>query len=383
MHKAAYPVEIYEPMNDPKHSAGDDQTRYSRQIRFGPIGSSGQRQLRSASVLVVGTGALGASLAQHMTRAGVGTVRLADRDFVEPSNLQRQMLFDEDDARDAMPKAIAAARRLRRINGSIRIEAHVVDVGKQTIGPLIEGVDLVLDGTDNAAARLVLSDACFQAGIPFIYGGVTASEGMSASLIPGRTACLRCLIGGDEASDEAADTCDTAGVISPAVEFVASLQAAEALKWLSGSRDAMRRTWVSADVWTFCVRESKLPAGRAACRHCGSRQEESMTADKPEADDGGAFTAAVLCGRDSVQVSSSLPFVMEQLRSGLERLGCRLTVNPYLTRAVLPDGGQCLVLFPDGRVIVQGTSDPKEAIELCNRYIGNAAQQAPRDAAVR
>ncbi|WP_127532649.1 ThiF family adenylyltransferase [Paenibacillus kobensis] len=382
MRKAAYPVEIFEPASGPDLGLFDDPTRYSRQIRFGPIGTAGQNQLRSASVLVVGTGALGASLAQHMTRAGVGTVRLADRDFVEPSNLQRQMLFDEDDARDAMPKAIAAARKLRRINGGVRIEAHVVDVGVRTVGALIDGVDLVLDGTDNAAARLVLSDACFRAGIPLLYGGVTASEGMSAALIPGRTACLRCLIGGDEASDEAADTCDTAGVISPAVEFVASLQAAEALKWLCGSREAMRRTWVSADVWTFRVRESKLPAGRSACRYCGARQEAQGAASAAQEDGGAMFTAAVLCGRDSVQVSSAVPFAMEQLRTDLERLGCTLTVNPYLMRAMLPEGGQSLVLFADGRVMVQGTSDPAEAVELCRRYIGGTDEKLPQDGAV-
>jgi len=377
----AYPVEIFEAASGSGDILRDDRTRYSRQIRFGPIGTTGQERLRSASVLVVGTGALGASLAQHMTRAGVGTVRLADRDFVEPSNLQRQMLFDEDDARDAMPKAIAAARKLRRINGGVRIEAHVVDVGARSIGPLLEGVDLVLDGTDNAAVRLVLSDACFRVGVPLIYGGVTASEGMSASLIPGRTACLRCLIGGDEASDEAADTCDTAGVISPAVEFVASLQAAEALKWLSGSRDAMRRTWVSADVWTFRVRESKLPAGRSSCRHCGQRQEAPSVASAAE-DNGGAFTAAVLCGRDSVQVSSAAPLAMDRLRADLQRLGCTLTVNPYLMRAALPDGERCLVLFSDGRVIVQGTSDPAEAVALCHRYIGGGdARMAQAQAA--
>ncbi|QKS46449.1 ThiF family adenylyltransferase [Paenibacillus cellulosilyticus] len=354
---AQHPIEIYEAVQD--EAAFED--RYSRQLRFGPIGSAGQDRLRSARVLVVGTGALGASLAQHMTRAGVGVVRLADRDYVEPSNLQRQMLFDEEDARSATPKAVAAARKLKRMNGGVRIEAHVVDVSKRTLGYLLAGVDLVLDGTDNAATRLALSDACFSLGIPLVYGGVTASEGMSAALIPGRTACLRCLIG-DSAADDGTDTCDTVGVISPAVEFVASLQAAEALKWLSGNREAMRGTWVTADIWTFRVRELKLPGGRSRCACCGTG---ASTADnRLRQDDKPAIEAAVMCGRDSVQVTLGEAIALDVVRPLLEERGCTLTVNPYLTKAELPDGKR-LVLFSDGRVLVQGTSDAGEAIRLC------------------
>jgi len=355
--RTMHPIEIFEAVQD-EAAFGD---RYSRQLRFGPIGSDGQKRLRAARVLIVGTGALGASLAQHMTRAGAGVVRLADRDYVEPSNLQRQMLFDEDDARNAAPKAVAAARKLKRMNGGVRIEAHVVDVSKRTLGPLLDGIDLVLDGTDNAATRLALSDACFRLGIPLIYGGVTASEGMSAALIPGRTACLRCLIG-DSAADDGADTCDTVGVISPAVEFVAALQAAEALKWLSGNRDAMRGTWVTADIWSFRVNEMKLPGGSPRCSCCGS--DTSKAGDQRRHDDRPAVEAAVLCGRDSVQVTLGEPLALDMLRPLLEAQGCSLTVNPYLTKAELPDGKR-LVLFSDGRVLVQGTSDAGEAIQLC------------------
>ncbi|MWC28941.1 ThiF family adenylyltransferase [Paenibacillus sp. MMS18-CY102] len=349
----------------------DTAERYSRQVRFGPIGSAGQAQLGSSSVLIVGTGALGASLAQHMVRAGVGVVRIADRDFVEPSNLQRQMLFDEDDARSAMPKAVAAAAKLRRINSTITIEAHVADVGAHNVGGLLAGISLVLDGTDNAASRLVLSDACFQRGIPLIYGGVTASEGMSASLVPGRTACLRCLIGGDsEEGEAAADTCDTVGVISPAVEFVAALQAAEALKWLSGNRGAMRGTWVSADVWAFRVREAKLPAARPGCPHCGQqRVEASMAADRSESV---PFAAVAMCGRDSVQVTLGYAVNMDRIKEGLANRGCQLTINPYLVRALLPEGRR-LVLFRDGRVIVQGTPDVEEAVRLCQAYLAEGS----------
>ncbi|EFM11568.1 UBA/THIF-type NAD/FAD binding protein [Paenibacillus curdlanolyticus YK9] len=351
----------------------DTAERYSRQMRFGPIGSAGQTQLGASSVLIVGTGALGASLAQHMARAGVGVVRIADRDFVEPSNLQRQMLFDEEDARSAMPKAVAAAAKLQRINSEITIDAHVADVTAHNVGGLLAGIDLVLDGTDNAASRLVLSDACFQRGIPLIYGGVTASEGMSASLVPGSTACLRCLIGGgsdSEEGDAAADTCDTVGVISPAVEFVAALQAAEALKWLSGNRDAMRGTWVSADVWTFRVREAKLPAARQSCPCCGTQR----TAASAAADRGGSapFAAAAMCGRDSVQVTLGYAISMDRIKADLAQRGCQLTINPYLIRALVPEG-QRLVLFPDGRVIVQGTPDVEEAVRLCQAYLARGA----------
>jgi adenylyltransferase/sulfurtransferase len=243
--------------------------RYSRQTRFAPIGQAGQEKLRGACVLIVGSGALGASLAQHMTRAGVGTVRLADRDFVEPSNLQRQMLFEESDALEALPKAVAAANKLRRINSEVNVEPCVVDVTERNVHSLVQGADLVLDGTDNARTRLLLSDACFAYGIPLLYGGVAGAQGMSAVIVPGETACLRCLIGGTE-DGEAGDTCDTVGVISPIVEWIAALQAAEALKWLSGNRDALRRTWLTANLWPYRVHESALPGPSAACPCCGA-----------------------------------------------------------------------------------------------------------------
>ncbi|WP_338045209.1 ThiF family adenylyltransferase [Paenibacillus humicola] len=254
----------------PDLAADQDQwaDRYSRQTRFTPIGAAGQQRLGGACVLIVGSGALGASLAQHMTRAGIGTVRLVDRDFVEPSNLQRQMLFDEADALASLPKAVAAAAKLRRINSEIVIEPHVADVTEDNVDTLAAGADLVLDGTDNARTRLLLSDACFKLGIPFLYGGVAGAQGMSAVLVPGETACLRCLIGGTE-DGEAVDTCDTVGVISPIVEWIAALQAAEALKWLSGNRGALRRTWLTADLWPFRIHESALPGPSASCPCCG------------------------------------------------------------------------------------------------------------------
>ncbi|GIO13936.1 molybdopterin-synthase adenylyltransferase [Cohnella xylanilytica] len=386
------------------------EERYSRQIRFAPIGAEGQRRLRESSVLIVGVGALGSSLAMQMARAGVGTLKLADRDYVEPSNLQRQSLFDEEDARSALPKAVAAAARLRRINGAVRVEPYVTEVNSRTADALLEGVGLVLDGTDNARTRIALSDACFAKGIPLLYGGVTGSEATGAALVPGETACLRCLIGGEEAA-EPERTCETAGVIYPAVEFAASLQAAEALKWLTGNRSALRRTWLTADVWDFRVREAGLPGGRRECPYCGEgalrapsgvgacrsqepriepgaetgcggddpgyeRDGRGPAGDEPGfAEDGpGAPMTTALCGRDTIQVTTGWELSLRQGEERLRARGCELTAsNPYLVRATVPEGER-LVLFGDGRVLVQGAADAGRAVGLCRKYLMDRAE---------
>ncbi|CAM4274353.1 ThiF family adenylyltransferase [Paenibacillus alkaliterrae] len=340
--------------------------RYSRQTRFAPIGEKGQRKLADACVLIVGVGALGASLAQHMVRAGVGEVRLVDRDFVEPSNLQRQMLFDEADALAVLPKAVAAANKLRGINSEVNVIASVADVSRTNVEELASGAQLVLDGTDNASTRLLLSDVCFRQGIPFIYGGVAGAGGMSATLIPGETGCLRCLIGAEQSENEV-DTCDTVGVLASTVEFIASLQAAEAIKWLTGNHAAMRQTWLSVDLWSFRLRESAMPQGIGNCSYCGQEHAESDSAEEAnrESEELG-FT--VLCGRDTVQVTLGKPLDLDRLEKWLGGQGCMITVNRYLVRAKLPSGEQ-LVLFPDGRVLVQGTSDSDYAVRLCKAYV--------------
>jgi len=421
--------------------------RYSRQIRFAPIGPEGQRRLLESSVLIVGAGALGASLAQHMARAGVGRIRIVDRDFVERSNLQRQTLFDEEDARLALPKAAAAAAKLRRINSGIVIEEHVADVTAANAAALAAGVRLVLDGTDNAATRLVMSDACFVLGIPFLYGGAVGAEGMSALLVPGETACLRCLIGGEHEAAEAG-TCETEGVISPIVELIAALQAAEALKFLSGRSEALRRTWVSASLWPFGFREWRLPGPNRNCPACGRARPKAKTAGfgpergtaaamaertavriesvaavakridvrdesgsavaeqidvrneaatvrpervvrgksesavkeriavRNEADgeranrslfrDGppaaGSVRAAVLCGRDTVQLTLDRPIPLERIEARLEENGCRITRNPWLIRAETEDGRRFVWFRGEGRVLVQGVRDADEAV---------------------
>lgn len=340
--------------------------RYSRQIRFAPIGEGGQRKLAGSTALIVGCGALGSSLAQHLTRAGVGQIRIADRDYVEPSNLQRQVLFHEADALAALPKAVAAAEKLRCMNSEIHIEPHVMDVNRHTMGLLFEGADIVLDGTDNAATRLLLSDACFERSIPFVYGGVTGAEGMSAVLIPGETACLRCVIG-DEAAGGDGDSCDTVGVLSAAVEFVASLQAVEAIKYLTGNRSALRGSWIAVDLWRFAMREFRLPVPSQGCMHCGIRSADSV-ADERDALIFNASNPVTLCGRDTVQVMLDTPLDLDRLREWFRKLGCEIMANRYLLKASLsPD--HRFVLFPDGRILVQGTSDPEEALRLCQRLL--------------
>jgi molybdopterin/thiamine biosynthesis adenylyltransferase len=372
--------------------------RYSRQIRFAPIGEAGQLRLREASVLIAGCGALGASLAQHMARAGVGRIVIVDRDYVEFSNLHRQTLFDEEDARRVLPKAKAAETKLRRINGEAIIEAHVADISQRNVGKFAAGADLILDGTDNAATRLLLCDEAFRLGIPFVYGGATASQGMSAMLVPGRTACLSCLIGGEEEAEEG-DSCDTRGVLSATVELVVALQVAEAVKWLTGKRESVRGTWLNADIWNFAVREFKLPSGVASCGKCGcearaigseahsveiglrhrlhNSEDDNCSDDLDRESRLHVRRSAALCGRDTVQVTLGFALDLEREINYLERLGCGMTINPYLVKAELPSPyTEKLVLFPDGRVLVQGTSDMAEAERICDEYLSRENRRA-------
>ena len=358
------------------------EERYSRQIRFAPVGAGGQQRLSESSVLIVGCGALGASLAQHMARAGVKELRIVDRDYVEPSNLQRQTLFDETDALQSLPKAIAAAAKLQKINSQVAVEPIVANAHTGNIDRLLDGMQLVLDGTDNAAARLMLSDRCFERSIPYVFGGVAGSKGMSALLMKGSTPCLRCLIGGEEAL-AAADTCDSVGVLSPAVEMVVSLQAAEAIKWLTDNKDTLHGSLVSIDTWHLQLRRSRLPAAFQNCFFCGDIQHASTShhADKAlERSGAGKRTrplsidreqSALLCGRDTIQLTLTAELELGQMQRRLNAAGCEVTSNRYLVKAVLPDKEK-LVLFADGRVLVHGTDKVERAISLCLEYvIGN------------
>lgn len=333
-------------------------SRYSRQMLFKPIGPEGQRALAERSVLIVGMGALGTVLANHMVRAGVGTVRFVDRDYVEASNLHRQMLYDEEDAAMSMPKAVAAERKLARINSDVRLEAVVADTTAANVEQLLDGIDIVLDGTDNFSTRYLLNDACFKRGVPFVYGGAVASRGMSAVFVPGKTGCLRCLI---QPSDSAGETCDTIGVISPIVDIVASYQAAEALKCLVGAHGARRGSLVTLDVWNNHYYELKLPPPRADCPVCSGSRYPAL---ESVGDDG----IVSLCGRETIQIRGRASFDLTEWRSKLKAVA-RVQSNPFLLRAELPEGER-LVLFPDGRALVQGTEDPVRAKTLYARYIG-------------
>lgn len=333
--------------------------RYSRQMLFAPIGEEGQRKLLESTVCIIGMGALGTVLANHMVRSGVGRVRMVDRDYVEPSNLQRQMLFDEADAAEALPKVVAARNKLQRINSEIELEAVFTDVTPANVLELIQDVDLVLDGTDNFQTRFLLNDACFSKRVPFVYGGAVSSRGMSAVFIPGVTPCLRCFI---QSADAGGQTCDTVGVISPIVDIVASYQAVEALKYLTGAAEARRDSLLTLDIWHNQYYAMKLGKPRETCPCCGLKQYPALREEEA--------TLLSLCGRDSIQISGHEPFDLALWHQRLSPAVRNTKVNDYLLRATLPEGER-LVLFADGRLLVQGTDDPARAKTLVARYIGS------------
>lgn len=337
----------------------EQEDRYSRQVLFAPIGDEGQSKLANGVVCIVGMGALGTVLASHMVRAGVGRVRLIDRDYVERSNLQRQMLYDEDDAAQSLPKVVAAENKLKKINSDVTLEKVFADVTPGNAEHLLKGMDLVLDGTDNFQTRFLLNDACYSAGIPFIYGGAVGSRGMSAVFVPGSTPCLRCLI---PSADSGGETCDTVGVISPVVDIVASYQSVEALKWLVGDRESRRETLLSFDVWNNHLHELKPVPAKPDCPCCGLKTYPALRREEE--------TLLSLCGRESIQIAGHEPFDLNAWTEKLAPAARTVKANPYLIRAELAEGGR-LVLFEDGRVLVQGTDDPVRARSLYARYIGN------------
>ena len=279
----------------------DVDARYSRQILFPPIGLEGQRKLGEGRVAIVGMGALGTVLANHMVRAGVGYVRIIDRDFVDNSNLQRQMLYDEDDADATIPKAIAAAKRLQLINSSVVIDPHVSILNPTNAEQLLHDVDVILDGTDNFAVRFLLNDVSIKLGIPWIYGGAVASRGVSLTILPGQTPCLRCLFTQAPASGTT-DTCDTAGVIGGIIHVVASFQATEALKLLVGATEQLNLSMQQWDLW-FNQNSSIRVSGakKSDCPACGHKQFDYLDAIL-ESD-----TIQSLCGRNSVQIHPIIP----------------------------------------------------------------------------
>lgn len=349
--------------------------RYARQVLLPQIGPAGQERLRAARVLLVGCGALGTTLAEQLVRAGVGFLRLADRDVVEWSNLQRQVLFDESDARDGTPKAIAAAARLRRVNSDVEIEPHAVDVASDNLLTLADGCDLLLDGTDNVATRYLLNDAAVKTRRPWVYGACVGVEGrvmaidLRESAIDEEPAvagpCLRCVFPTPPAPGEL-PTCDTAGVLGPVAAVVASFQAVAAIQLLVGDRSPVGRM-LAIDGWRGVVRTIDLArARRPDCPCCAGNEFEFLDAS-PQ-------TGAVLCGRQAVQVRPGRPTVLD-LASLAARLqaagGLGVRATPAFVRVEVPGAdGVTLTAFADGRAIVQGTADPARARSLYDRYIG-------------
>jgi len=337
--------------------------RYSRQIIFTGIGQAGQEKLGKAKVVIVGAGALGTVSANNLVRAGVGHVRIIDRDFVEFSNLQRQSLFDENDARNTLPKAAAAVAKLKTVNCEVECEGIIGDLNSGNAVSLLSGFDLVVDGTDNFEARFIMNDACWKLNIPWIYGGAVGASGMAAAFLPGKTGCLRCLFDSPPGPG-LAPTCDTAGIINPASGLVSALQSAEALKILVGSSEMVNPGLVSFDLWdnrfdNFDLQSSKLKD----CPCCGRRDFEFL---KPQ----GGTKTAYLCGRDAVQVvpaEENLKLELALIAERLQMLG-KVELNAFLLRFVVDNYE--LVLFKDGRAIVKGTNNEGVAKGLYARYFG-------------
>lgn len=338
-----------------------DRKRYSRQILFSPIGEAGQARLSRSRVAIVGLGALGTALANHMVRSGVGTVRLIDRDFVEESNLQRQMLYDETDAKEGLPKAVAAERKLRTINSAVRLEAHITDVTWQNAEELLAGVDLILDGTDNFDIRYLINDVSIKRGIPWIYGGVVGSRGMTFTIRPGETPCLRCIFP-EAPGPGSAETCDTAGIISPIVQMVTAHQAAEALKLLVGDTEALDRRLHHYDLWPFHHVALKVSKNEK-CPACVHRRYDYLDPENKEP------RAVSLCGRKTIQITPAQPadLDLKRLARKLSPVG-EVECTPFLLRFTVEE--HRLVIFPDGRILVQGTEDPAVARSLVAKYVG-------------
>ena len=337
--------------------------RYRRQMRFAPLGEEGQQQLRDSRVLICGSGALGCVLADTLVRAGVGFVRLVDRDFVDLDNLHRQVLFDENDATEQLPKAVAAARRLALVNSQVCVEPKVADFNSSNSTELAEGVDLILDGTDNFETRYLLNDLAVSAEKPWVFAGCVAAEGQVLTVIPGQTPCLTCLMPEPPPAAEM-PTCESAGVLAPIVNLIASMQAMEAIKLLSGNAEAVNLGMTFVDLWGNQIRQLAMSESRRRdCPTCVDR-------DFPWLEGRRGSSATYLCGRNSVQLSanSGEPVNLESLAAKLSELG-EVSANSFLLRVELE--GHLVTVFADGRTIVGGTEDPAVARTVHAKYVGN------------
>ena len=333
--------------------------RYSRQLLFPGIGPEGQRKLAQSRIAIVGCGATGSVLSSLLVRAGVGYTRLIDRDYIEPSNLQRQVLFDERDAAESLPKAIAAHRKLQQINSTVTVEPHVEDLTPGNCEELLEETDLILDGTDNFETRYLLNDYAVREGRPWIYTAAVGSYGVTMNILPGESACLACVFPQPPAG--AVETCDTGGILNSAVNLIASLAVTEAMKFLVGARPAMRRTLLSFDAWHNDHSEIRADHPRTGCSVCQQRNFLYLA--------GRAHPHISLCGRNSVQIHERhRPVNFTELEARLLPHG-EVRYTEYVLKFLRAPFE--LTLFPDGRAIIKGTTDTGVARSFYARFIGS------------
>lgn len=346
----------------------DSLDRYHRQMLLPGLGRAAQQRLAGATVMIMGCGALGTVAADGLARAGVGHLVIVDRDFVELTNLQRQVLFDEQDVAEALPKAEAARRKLARINSSIKVTAVVDDLNAGSFARHAAGADLLVDGLDNFEARYLANDYAVREGLPYFYAGAVGTEGMAATILPGQTPCLRCLFGPPPPPGQGA-TCDTVGVLGPAVSIIATFQVAEVIKWLAGAHERMRRGLLTLDLWDNCLLQlDAADAPDSDCPCCSGRLFDYL-----EGDAGASATS--LCGRDAVQLRPRQAGAAIDLAALAGRLDAHgpVKVNDFMLRAELGDRGKMfeLSLFPDGRAIIKGTDDASEARAVYAKYVGS------------
>ncbi len=341
-----------------------NEIRYSRQHLFQPIGKTGQVNLGNSRVAIVGMGALGTALANHMVRSGIGFVRIIDRDFVEFSNLQRQMLYDENDAKNSLPKVVAAKAKLQKINSAITVDAHIADLTWKNAEELLADVDLILDGTDNFEVRYLINDIAVKHHVPWIYGGAVSARGMTTTIIPDKTPCYRCLFPEPPATGTT-ETCDTIGVIGPIIHVVAAYQATEALKLLLGDEQHVDTSLKSFDLWQNDYSAINVKnAKNKDCPTCVHHQYESLDPKQKTE----RFVS--LCGRDTVQISPAkkVHLDLDQLAERLQSVG-KVEQTPYLLRFFIDT--YSFTIFLDGRVLIHGTGDKITAKNLYAKYIGS------------
>jgi len=333
--------------------------RYIRQITFEELGKQGQEKLLSSKVLLVGAGALGSAIAMSIVRSGIGNLIIVDQDIPEPVNLHRQFLYDEDDIKEKIPKAIIASRKLSKMNSQCKIQPVVAELRPENIEKIATGVELIIDGTDNLQTRYLLNDFAVKNNIPWIYGAVIGASGMMMSIIPGKTACLRCVFPDPPPAGQL-PSCETEGVLNPAPMLIASLEVIEAMKIIIGS-DKVQTGLTNIDLWqhTFSTLETKR---NPHCPACAQKKYEFLEQRKTD------FSTS-LCGRNAVQISpaQNANLDLQALKQRLEKIG-KVIFNGYLLEAELEN--LKLIVFPDARAIIQGTTDETRARSLYNRYLG-------------